>query len=204
MTHRVINSVDNAVRHVVQHEQLNQPEGQQGSVDAMNPVYLSLGTNLGDRFANLQRAVEHLQKHLTVTAVSPVYATEAWGVTDQPSFLNACVAALTELSPRELLNVIKEIEREMGRTPTRHWGPRLIDIDIIFYSHQVVSEPDLTIPHPHVAERAFVLAPLADIIPNFVHPLTGESVQAMLDAVDMADVERLMELPFPSVAPLGY
>jgi 2-amino-4-hydroxy-6-hydroxymethyldihydropteridine diphosphokinase len=168
----------------------------------MKAVYLGLGTNLGDRLGNLERAVELLREHLTVTAVSPVYATEAWGVTDQPSFLNACVAALTELSPRELLNVIKEIERDMGRTPTRHWGPRLIDIDILFYNTQVVHEPDLVIPHPQVAERAFVLAPLANIIPGFTHPETGATVQEMLDEVDTSGVERLMELPFRSASPL--
>jgi 2-amino-4-hydroxy-6-hydroxymethyldihydropteridine diphosphokinase len=167
----------------------------------MHPVYLSLGTNLGDRFGNLSRAVEQLREHLTVTAVSPVYSTEAWGYKDQPSFINACVAAMTSLSPRELLKVVKGIERDMGRTPTRHWGPRLIDIDIIFYNGQVVDEPDLVVPHPHVAERAFVLAPLADIIPNFAHPVTGVTVQDMLEVIDTAGVERLLELPFPTTAP---
>lgn len=165
----------------------------------MKPVYLGIGTNLGDRFANLQKAVEMLQERMTVTAVSPVYATEPWGDTNQPPFLNACVAAVTDLQPRELLALLKEIEREMGRTPTRHWGPRVIDIDILFYNRLVLHEPDLTIPHPAVPERAFVLAPLADIIPEYVHPETGKTVEQMLDEVDASGVQHLMELPFPIV-----
>lgn len=166
----------------------------------MKPVYLGIGTNLGDRYANLQEAVAQLGKRVTVTAVSPVYATEPWGETDQPPFLNACVAAVTDLPPRELLVVVKDIEREMGRTPTRHWGPRVIDIDILFYNRLVVHEPDLAIPHPRIPERAFVLAPLADIIPDYVHPETGETVEQMLERADMAGVEFLMELPFPIVS----
>lgn len=163
----------------------------------MKPVYFGIGTNLGDRFANLQEAVEKLQERMTVTAVSPVYATEPWGDTDQPPFLNACVAAVTDRDPRDLLALVKEIERDMGRTPTRHWGPRLIDIDILFYNQLILHEPDLTLPHPSVPERAFVLAPLADIIPEYVHPETGKTVQQMLDEVESSGVQHLMELPFP-------
>lgn len=163
-------------------------------------VYFSIGTNLGDRFANLQRALNLLQAHMNITAISPVFATEPWGETDQPQFLNMCAAAVTDMRPHEVLETVKAIESEMGRAPTRHWGPRLIDIDLIFFNHEIVREPDLTVPHPLLAERAFVLAPLANIIPDFVHPETGKTVQEMLDDVDQSGVERLVELPFPEVA----
>lgn len=166
----------------------------------MSRVYLGLGSNLGDRYANLQRAVDELRQFVTVTAVSSVYSTEPWGDIDQPAFLNICVAAISSLPPHELLADIKKVERELGRTPTRHWGPRLIDIDILFYDDLVLSDETLTVPHPFIADRSFVLVPLADIIPDFRHPQTGLSVQEMLDKVDSSGVERLFEMPFPGEA----
>ena len=159
-----------------------------------------MGSNLGDRYANLQRAVDELQKFLTVTAVSPVYSTEPWGDVDQPAFLNICVAAVGSLSPYDLLALIKKAEQDLGRTPSRHWGPRLIDIDILFYDDLILNDEKLIIPHPHIAERSFVLAPLAVIIPNFKHPQTGMSIQEMLDRIDTSGVERLFEMPFPAEA----
>lgn len=166
-------------------------------VICMSVMYLSLGSNLNDRFANLWRAIEELQRHVTITALSPVFVTEPWGDTDQPPFLNICVAVVGNLSPHEMLHRIKEIERKMGRKATRHWGPRLIDIDILFYDKLILQDEELTIPHPHIAERAFVLAPLAVIVPDFHHPQTGLSVREMLDQVDSSGVERLYEMPFP-------
>ncbi len=164
----------------------------------MSLIYLSLGSNLNDRFANLRRAIDELQQYVAVTAISPVFVTEPWGDTDQPPFLNICVAVAGDLSPHEMLHRAKEIERKMGREKTRHWGPRLIDIDILFYDRLILQDDELTIPHPHIAERAFVLAPLAEIIPDFRHPQTNLTVQEMLDNVDLAGVERLVELPFPA------
>lgn len=163
-------------------------------------AYFSIGTNLGDRFANLQRALRLLQAEMPITAVSPIYVTEPWGDADQPKFLNICVAAGTDLSPREVLDTIKAIEHDMGRVPSRHWGPRLIDIDLLLYGRQTVNEPDLIVPHPHMGERAFVLAPLANIIPTYVHPTTGRTIAAMLEDIDLNSVERLGEMPFPLVA----
>lgn len=160
-------------------------------------MYLSLGSNLGDRFANLRRAVDELQRLVTVTAISPVFATEPWGDSDQPHFLNICVAVVGDLSPHEMLHRIKEIEQRMGREETRRWGPRLIDIDILFYDKLIMVDAELAIPHPRIAERAFVLAPLAVIIPNFIHPQTGVTIQKMLEQVDLSGVERLFEMPFP-------
>ena len=166
----------------------------------MSLMYLSLGSNLNDRYANLQRAIAGLQKHFTITAISPVYLTEPWGDTDQPAFLNICVAAATSVAPHEALRLIKAIEADMGREPTRRWGPRLIDIDILFYDKLVLSDQELTIPHPRIGERAFVLAPLADIIPDFRHPQTNETIEEMLERLGTAGVERLFEMQFPSAA----
>lgn len=164
----------------------------------MSHVYLSLGSNLGDRYANLRRAAAMINAVMTVTAVSPVYATEPWGDTEQPPFLNACIAAKTDLTPHDVLHLVKQIESDIGRTPTRHWGPRLIDIDIVFYDRLTLDDEELTIPHPRLAERAFVLAPLADIIPDFVHPILHLTVEEMLDRVGMAGVEKMFEMPFPT------
>lgn len=194
MTHRVINMHNNAVRHLGRIEQL---KIFWGANVVMSLMYLSLGSNLGDRYANLRRAVALMQEKVAITAVSPVFATEPWGKTDQPPFLNICVAAVTTLSPHEVLNAIKSIEQQMGRQATSHWGPRLIDIDILFYDSVVIQDEDLTIPHPHIAERAFVLAPLATIIPDYKHPQTRETVQEMLEKIGSEGVERLFEMPFP-------
>lgn len=166
----------------------------------MSLVYLGLGSNLDDRYVNLQRAIANLQEHFTITAISPVYATEPWGETDQPPFLNVCVAAVTDEPPHSVLRIIKSIEAGLGRQPSRRWGPRLIDIDILFYDRLVLAEEELIIPHPRMAERAFVLAPLADIIPTFRHPQTGETIEEMLERVDVKGVERLFEMQFPSRA----
>ena len=164
----------------------------------MSLVYFSLGSNLSDRYGNLRRALSLLQEHVRITAVSPVFATEPWGDLDQPPFLNICAAAVTSLSPHDLLAVTQQIEHDMGRAPSRRWGPRLIDIDILFYDNLVLQAEGLTIPHPRVAERAFVLAPLAVIVPHLRHPQTGATVQEMLDEVDTSGVERLLEMPFPT------
>lgn len=142
----------------------------------MQTIYLGLGTNLGDRTANLQAALDGLAEKLVITAVSPLYQTPPWGVTDQPDFLNLCLAAETDLPPTELLTFVKNLEVELGRQPAKRWGPRHIDIDILFYANQLVETENMTIPHPRLAERAFVLRPLADIAPDFVHPVLGETM----------------------------
>lgn len=159
----------------------------------MSQVLLSLGTNLGERRQNLRRAVRALGQEMAVTAVSPVYETEPWGETDQSDFLNICLAATTALSPRQLLKSVKQIEQDLGREETYRWGPRLIDIDIIFYDDVVVAEEGLNIPHTRLPERAFVLAPLANVAPDWVHPITGKTVVEMLNAVYSTAVHRLPE-----------
>ena len=159
----------------------------------MSQVLLSLGSNLGERRQNLRRAVRALGQKMMVTAVSSVYETEPWGETDQPSFLNICLSATTTSSLRETFDFTQQIESDLGREPTYRWGPRLIDIDILFFSEQIVKEVDLIIPHISLVERAFVLAPLADIAPDWKHPVTGQSVVQMLTAVNSTDVYRLPE-----------
>jgi 2-amino-4-hydroxy-6-hydroxymethyldihydropteridine diphosphokinase len=144
-------------------------------------AYLGLGSNVGDRAAQLQFAVDGLAARAgTVVAISPVYETEPVGGPPQPDYLNAVVALETGLSPRELLRVAKELETEAGREPppgpgvspeeiaARRWGPRPLDVDILLLDGERVDEPDLVVPHPRIHQRAFVLAPLADVAPDLV------------------------------------
>jgi 2-amino-4-hydroxy-6-hydroxymethyldihydropteridine diphosphokinase len=151
-------------------------------------VYLSLGTNLGQRRRNLERALDGLGEVMAITAVSPIYQTPPWGLTDQPDFLNLCLAATTDLTPRQLLHFNQQLEKRIGRTKEVRWGPRLIDIDILFYDDIISCSEELTIPHPQIAQRAFVLVPLADIAPDLVHPQTGQTVTEMVAQVDTSGV----------------
>src|SRR5512141_3107138 len=158
-------------------------------------AYLALGTNLGDRLANLRAAVAALESSSAthVLARSRVYETPAWEYADQPAFLKMAVQVETSLEPSELLAYIKELERELGRTPTFHWGPRLIDIDILFYDDLVLNTPELIIPHPRLHERAFVLVPLADLAPGLVHPLLHQTVSQLLASLDTSAITRMPE-----------
>jgi 2-amino-4-hydroxy-6-hydroxymethyldihydropteridine diphosphokinase len=137
----------------------------------MSNVALGLGVNVGDRLAALRRATKSLSDKVgQVTAKSSVYETLPWGRTDQPRFLNACLTLETDFPPLDLLDEIKIIERDMGRIERAHWGPREIDIDVIFYDDLVLDDPKLKIPHPLMAMRAFVMVPLAEIAPGWKHP----------------------------------
>ena len=159
-------------------------------------VYLSLGANLGARLANLRRAVQRLAPSVTVTRASPVYETDPWGHPDQPNFLNQVVEARTDLSPADLLALNQRIEADLGRVPTFRYGPRAIDIDILFYDHAVVDAGGLQIPHPRLAERAFVLVPLCDLAPALVHPVTGLSAAQMLEQAGREGVRPYKRLEF--------
>jgi 2-amino-4-hydroxy-6-hydroxymethyldihydropteridine diphosphokinase len=145
-------------------------------------VYLGLGSNLGDREANLGSAVHRLEKQVTIDVLSALYETPPMGPSDQPRYLNAACGGATELKPEELLAFIKGVEQKMGRVPTVRWGPRIIDIDILFYGDCAIGTPELVIPHPGISHRIFVLAPLADIAPELTHPNLGEPISALLKA----------------------
>ncbi len=149
-------------------------------MDAMPKVYLALGTNLGDRAENLRQALVHLAAQVSIDTRSQIYETEPWGVTEQPRFLNMVVAGETQLDAPELLHFLKTIERELGRTPGVRYGPRVIDLDILLYDDDLVRTPDLIVPHPRLAERRFVLVPLADLAPDLIHPELGISVRELL------------------------
>lgn len=153
-------------------------------------VFLSVGSNLGDRQGNLRAALGGLGPDVRTLAVSSLYETAPVGVTDQPAFLNLTVMADTVLTPDDLLTHLKSIEREVGRTKTYRWGPRIVDIDIIFYGDVALQTPSLTIPHPEMTGRAFVLIPLREIAPDFVHPVLKRTVRDLAGAISAGGVRR--------------
>lgn len=151
-------------------------------------IYLALGTNLGDRLANLRAALRSLPPDVQPVSVSRVFETPPWGFADQPAFLNMALHARTTLEPGSLLRKLKTLEVELGRGETFRWGPRVIDLDILFYDDLVLDTPPLVIPHPRLHERGFVLVPLADIAPDLVHPILGKTVRELLADVDAGEI----------------
>lgn len=151
-------------------------------------VYLGLGANLGDRLAQLRAARARLVPMLALLACSPLYETAPWGLTDQPPFLNAVCLVRTALAPEALLLYLKTLERVLGRQPGRRWGPRAIDLDILLYDDLLLATPTLTIPHPRLHERAFVLEPLAHLAPALRHPRLNEPIARLAQAVDRSGV----------------
>ena len=154
----------------------------------MTTVYIALGTNLGDRLANLRDAIDALAPDVRVLRESTSYETPPWGYTDQPAFLNMVIKAETSLNPRALLSYLTKREDELGRVKNFKYGPRHIDLDILFYDDLVVDEDNLQIPHPRLHERAFVLVPLADLAPDFVHPVLGKDVKSLLSVLDSDEI----------------
>jgi 2-amino-4-hydroxy-6-hydroxymethyldihydropteridine diphosphokinase len=153
-------------------------------------VALGLGANLGDPAANLRRAVELLaQAGLHFEALSSLYRTKPWGVTDQPDFVNACALARTTLAPLALLDLIQQTEKALGRRRTRRWGPRAIDIDLLFHGDAHWRDERLILPHPGLLERAFVLLPLAEIAPDFI--VGGVRLAEAAEKIDPTGVVRL-------------
>jgi 2-amino-4-hydroxy-6-hydroxymethyldihydropteridine diphosphokinase len=153
-------------------------------------VYLALGTNLGDRLENLRLALAALPPQVCVQSSSPVYETPPWGYLEQPAFLNQVVAAETGLLPAELLAYLKDLEESLGRVKTVRYGPRLIDLDILLYDNLILSSAALTIPHPQMTQRAFVLVPLADLAPELLHPVEGRTIRELLEGVERGGITR--------------
>jgi len=150
---------------------------------------IHLGSNMGDRLANLLSAVNTLEEMGRVTARSSVYETAPWGNTDQPYFFNMAIELMTALDAGALFSWMSRIESSLGRTRTEKWGPRIIDLDIIFYGDEIIEEEDLVIPHPRAHERAFVLIPLLEICPERMHPKLDLTVWELYDrCTDVTEV----------------
>jgi 2-amino-4-hydroxy-6-hydroxymethyldihydropteridine diphosphokinase len=152
-------------------------------------AYIALGSNMGNRLANLKAATSNLTPQMAAKLKSSVYETPPWGFTEQSMFLNQVIMVETYLQPQALLGHLKRLEVALGRVPSFENGPRLIDMDILFYDDLVLNTPPLVIPHPRLHERAFVLVPLAEIAPDLVHPVLGSTVHELLDKVDRSDVK---------------
>ena len=151
-------------------------------------VYLALGSNLGNRLANLKNAISNFTPQMEVQKKSLVYETPPWGYADQPAFLNQVLMAETYLEPEDLLDHLKRLEVVLGRVPTFPNGPRLIDMDILFYDDIEMDSAPLQIPHPHLHQRGFVLVPLNDIAPDLIHPVLRKSIGELLLDVDRLNV----------------
>lgn len=156
----------------------------------MTSVFLGLGGNMADRRAVMRAAVVELRRVIDDVRVSSLYETPAWGVTDQAAFLNAVVRGRTDLAPVELLDATQAIEGRLGRVREAHWGPRVIDIDILLYGKDTIDEPRLTVPHPFMTQRGFVLRPLADLAAGLTLP-DGSLVGELLTTVDQAGIRRV-------------
>ena len=148
--------------------------------DSIHTAYVALGSNLGDKEANLRKALELLQERgVEIVKTSTFISTEPYGVTDQPQFLNGVCEVRTSLVPLALLHTLLEIEQEMGRVRLRHWGERNIDLDLLLYEDVVLDTEELKLPHPDMQNRDFVLLPLAEIAPELVHPILQKSIEEL-------------------------
>jgi 2-amino-4-hydroxy-6-hydroxymethyldihydropteridine diphosphokinase len=150
----------------------------------MNEIYLGLGSNVGDRLLNLNKAIELLSEKIQILKKSKIYVSKAVGYTDQPDFYNMVLYGRTDLSPEELFNFIKDVEKNAGRVYRFHWGPREIDIDILFYNDLVCKSDKLNIPHPRLHERDFVLLPLIELNPKLFHPVLNKRVSDLKEFME--------------------
>ena len=143
----------------------------------MNKICLSIGTNLGDRTFNINQSIKCLESELgKVLLISSVYETDAWGLTNQPSYYNIALIQETLLNPFEALNITQHIENKLGRVRKEKWGARIIDIDILFFNDDIIETERLIVPHPRISERKFVLSPLEEILPHYKHPIFNETI----------------------------
>ena len=147
----------------------------------MNIVYIAFGSNIGDRGAAIEEALNLIeQNEMKIVKRSKIYETEPYGYVDQPSFLNGAVEVETNLSCRDVLERLLSIENQIGRVREFKWGPRIIDLDIIFYNNEIYDEEDLKVPHPDMQSRDFVLRPLNELCPDYVHPILGKTIRELL------------------------
>jgi 2-amino-4-hydroxy-6-hydroxymethyldihydropteridine diphosphokinase len=158
-------------------------------------IALGLGSNLGDRVATIRQAVRLLKdRGISISKVSRFYETPPWGLVDQPAFVNAVGLGATSLKPQDVLRTCKKIEADLGRVRRDRWGPREIDVDLLWYNDEVIGDPDLEVPHPRLHERAFVLVPLEDVAPDWRHPTLGMTASQLLESVPgKEDVRPLCE-----------
>ncbi|MGO5074929.1 2-amino-4-hydroxy-6-hydroxymethyldihydropteridine diphosphokinase [Clostridium sporogenes] len=152
----------------------------------MHTAYVAFGSNMGEKENYIKRALEKIeQKGIKIIKVSPIYETEPYGVLDQDSFLNGVVKIESNLTPENLIEVLLDIEKQLDRVRERRWGPRTIDLDIIFYDDFIINEENLIIPHRDMENREFVLKPLCDIDENFIHPALKKSVKQLYDELKL-------------------
>ena len=147
-------------------------------------VYLGLGSNLGDRTANLELGLRILGERVRLVRASSIYETEPWGFVEQPAFLNCVVEGVSAVSPEGLLEILKDTEQSVGRRVTFPGGPRVFDADLLFYGDRTVDWPHLKVPHPRIPERAFVLVPMAEIAADFLHPTLDVTVETLAARVE--------------------
>ena len=165
----------------------------------MSIVFIGIGSNLGDRVSYCKKAFDEISGFARITRTSSLYETDPVGKEDQPEFINCLVVIETELSPQDLLNQLNLVETKLGRKREEKWGPRPIDLDIIYYDDRIISDENLEIPHPRAHNRRFVLEPLCEIAPEFVDPKFNVSVIELLDRID--DDKRVIKIGNPFTIP---
>ena len=165
----------------------------------MNKVFIGIGSNLGDRISYCKKAIDEISGFAKITQASSLYETDPIGKEDQPNFINCIVEISTDLSPQNLLKDLNSVEEKLGRVRHEKWGPRTIDLDIIFYNELVINDENLEIPHPRAHQRRFVLEPLSEIAPEFIHPKLNLSVSELLKKID--DHKSVKKLDNPSTIP---
>ncbi|WP_281614115.1 2-amino-4-hydroxy-6-hydroxymethyldihydropteridine diphosphokinase [Flammeovirga sp. SubArs3] len=160
-----------------------------------NSVVILLGANLGDKFSTMANAVEELKNSVgEISKISSIYETDAWGKEDQPSYLNQVVEVQTGISADDLIHITQDIENKLGRVRKEKWGARIIDIDILFYNHDIIELENLKVPHPWLQERRFTLEPLTEILPNYLHPVLNLSIRdLLLQCDDPLEVKKLVK-----------
>lgn len=157
------------------------------------PILIGLSTNLNDKLSNLKTAISLIQTFAKVTKKSQIYQTEAWGITEQPDYLNQIIEIETNYSAQKLLDKLQTIETQMGRTKTIKYGPRLIDLDILYYSDQIINTPTLQVPHPLNSERNFILIPLNEIYPNLIDPKLNQTIKTLLNQCQDQQKVKLLQ-----------